>query len=50
MEKFARKYINRGTDDNPIWQLLPDECEELEQEPEPEPPMEDCPVQDIHSS
>ena len=27
MEKFARKYVNRGTNDNPIWQLLPDECE-----------------------
>ena len=26
MEKFFRKYINRGTDDDPVWQLLPDEC------------------------
>ena len=26
MEKFFRKYINRGTDDDPVWQILPDEC------------------------
>jgi hypothetical protein len=34
MEKFDRKYINRGTDDDPVWQLLPDECVNTGPEPD----------------
>ena len=30
MEKFARKYANIGTDNNPVWELLPDECKPAE--------------------
>lgn len=33
MEKFARKYTNIGTDNHPVWELLPDECEPAETGP-----------------
>ena len=30
MNKFGRKYTNIGTDNHPVWELLPDECEPAE--------------------